>query len=115
MHLSERITEVALERRHFCYRHIWQLLRREGLHVNHKRIYRLYHLSRLGVKRRRRRIGLATEYLRLLRPAVPNLTRLMDFVIDALASGRRINCQTCVDDFTKECLIIITAFGISGV
>ncbi len=35
--------------------------------------------------------------------------------MDALATGRRINCLTCVDDFTKECLTIIIAFGISGV
>ncbi len=47
-HLSGRITELALERRRFGYRRIWQLLRREGLHVNHKRVYRLYHLSGLG-------------------------------------------------------------------
>jgi transposase InsO family protein len=40
-HLSGRITELALERRRFGYRRIWQLLRREGLHVNHKRVYRL--------------------------------------------------------------------------
>ena len=32
-HLSGRITELALERRRFGYRRIWQLLRREGLHV----------------------------------------------------------------------------------
>lgn len=71
-HLSGRITELALERRRFGYRRIWQLLRREGLHVNHKRVYRLYHLSGTGVKRRRRRKGLATERLPLLRPAAPN-------------------------------------------
>lgn len=38
-HLSGRITELALERRRFGYRRIWQLLRREGLHVNHKHVY----------------------------------------------------------------------------
>lgn len=38
--LSGRITELALKRRRFGYRRIWQLLRREGLHVNHKRAYR---------------------------------------------------------------------------
>ncbi len=32
-HLSGRITELVLERRRFGYRRIWQLLRREGLHV----------------------------------------------------------------------------------
>ncbi len=39
----------------------------------------------------------------------------MDLVLDALASGRRIKCLTCVDDFTKKCLAITAAFGISGV
>ncbi|PHP92972.1 IS3 family transposase, partial [Pantoea agglomerans] len=97
------------------YRRIWQLLRREGLLVNHKRVYRLYHLNGLGVKRRRRRKGLATERLPLLRPAAPNMTWSMDFVMDALATGRRIKCLACVDDFTKECLTVTVAFGISGV
>ena len=114
-HLSGRITELALERRRFGYRRIWQLQRREDLRVNHKRVDRLYHPSGLGVKRRRRRKGLATERLPLLRPAAPNLIWSMDFVMDALATGRRIKCLTCVDDFTKECLTIITAFGMSGV
>lgn len=96
-HLSGRITELALELRRFGYRRIWQLLRREGLHVNHKRVYRLYHLRELGVKRRRHRLP-------LLLPAPPNLTWTMDFVMDALATGRRIKCLT-----------ITIAFGISGV
>ncbi len=95
--------------------YIWQLLRREGFHVNHKRVYRIYHLNGLGVKRRRRRKGLATERLPLLRPDAPNLTWSIDFVMDSFASGRRIKCLTCVDDFTKECLTITRAFGITGV
>lgn len=53
---------------------ILQLLRRKRLHVNHKRVYQLNHLSGLGVKRRRRRKGLATERLPLNRKAAPNLT-----------------------------------------
>ncbi|HHA2229976.1 TPA: IS3 family transposase [Enterobacter ludwigii] len=114
-HLSGRITELALERRRFGYRRIWQLLRREGLHVNHKRVYRIYYLNGLNVKRRRRRKGLATERFPLLRPDAPNLTWSMDFVMDALTNSRRFKCLTCVDDFTKECLTITAAFGISGV
>lgn len=37
--LSVRITELALERRRFGYRRIWQILRREDLCVNHKQVY----------------------------------------------------------------------------
>lgn len=86
-----------------------------GLHVNHKRVYRIYPLNGLGVKRRRRLKGLATERFPLFPPGAPNLTWALDFVMDALASGRRIKCLNCVDDFTKECLTIIAAFGIPGV
>jgi len=35
--------------------------------------------------------------------------------MDALATGRRIKCLTCVDDFMKECLTITATFGISGI
>lgn len=111
--LSLRITELALERRRFGYRRIWQLLRRKGLHVNHKGVYRIYHLNGLGVKRRRRRKGLATERLPLLSLDAPNLTWSMDFVMNALTSGHRIKCLICVDDLTKECLTITAAFGMN--
>lgn len=39
----------------------------------------------------------------------------MDFVMDAPGRSRRIKCLTCVDDFTKACLAITTALGITGV
>lgn len=35
--------------------------------------------------------------------------------MDAPASGRRIKCLTCMDDFTKAYLTITAAFGVSGV
>ncbi len=72
-------------------------------------------ITELALERRRRRKGLVTERLSLLRPAAPNLTWSMDFVMDALATDLRIKSLTCVDDFTKECLTITAAFGISGV
>jgi putative transposase len=101
IHLSGRITELALERRRFGYRRIWQLLRREGLHV-----YRIYHLNGLRVRRRRRRKGLATERFALLRPDAPNQTWSMDFVMEVLASVRRIKCLICEDDFTKAATLL---------
>ena len=40
--LRERIKAIAIERRRFGYRRIHVLLRREGISVNHKRLFRLY-------------------------------------------------------------------------
>nr|WP_255202929.1 IS3 family transposase [Vibrio natriegens] len=112
--LQARIKELALERRRFGYRRIHRLLRREGFDVNHKRVYRLYSELGLMVSKRRRRKSQCVEREPLLLPSVPNHTWSMDFVMDALSNGRRIKCLTIVDDYTKECLDIPVATGISG-
>ncbi|HHX8576111.1 TPA: IS3 family transposase [Vibrio alginolyticus] len=112
--LQARIKELALERRRFGYRRIHRLLKREGFDVNHKRVYRLYCELGLTVSKRRRRKSQCVEREPLLLPSVPNHTWSMDFVMDALSNGRRIKCLTIVDDYTKECLDIPVAKGISG-
>lgn len=112
--LQARIKELVLERRRFGYRRIHRLLRREGFDVNHKRVYRLYCELGLMVSKRRRKKSQCVEREPLLLPSVPNHTWSMDFVMDALSNGRRIKCLTIVDDYTKECLDILIATGISG-
>jgi putative transposase len=44
-----------------------------------------------------------------------NDTWRADFVMDALANGRRIKCLTVVDDFSRECLKDIAIdYGMGG-
>ena len=112
--LKGRITELAHERRRFGYRRIHDLLRREGVHANHKRVYRLYREAGLTVRKRRRRKLVMLDRQALHVPTGPNEIWSMDFVMDALATGRRIKCLTIVDDFTRECLDIAVDHGISG-
>ena len=50
--LRERLRELASERRRFGYRRLHILLRREGIEVNHKKLYRLYKEERLTVRKR---------------------------------------------------------------
>lgn len=112
--LQGRIVELAQERRRFGYRRIHALLRREGRHANHKRVFRLYQGAGLSVRRRKKRHGVAVERERLELPSRPNEVWSMDFVSDALACGRRIKALTIVDDFTKESIDIAVDHGISG-
>ncbi|WP_416188577.1 IS3 family transposase [Pseudomonas aeruginosa] len=49
--LQAQLVELAQERRRFGYRRLHILLRRAGVQVNHKRIYRLYRAAGLMVKR----------------------------------------------------------------
>jgi putative transposase len=53
--LRARIIDLAHARRRFGYRRIHDLLRREGVKANHKRVYRLYREAALSVRKRRRR------------------------------------------------------------
>ena len=50
--LRARLRELAAVRRRFGYRRLLILLRREGTHVNHKKLRRLYREERLQVRRR---------------------------------------------------------------
>lgn len=112
--LQERIRELAAQRRRFGYRRIHALLRREGLQANHKRVHRLYRQAGLAVARRRKRARVAVEREALLLPSRANEVWSMDFVMDALSSGRRLKCLTLVDDFTKEALQLVLDHSISG-
>jgi putative transposase len=104
--LVARLRELAEARPRFGYRRLHALLRREGQRVNRKRVYRLYKVARLAVRRRSRR------KLRVSRPAPaiplmrPNQRWSMDFVHDYLADGRRLRTLNVVDAFTRECLAI---------
>lgn len=112
--LTERIKHHAFERRRFGYRRIIFLLKREGVTVNHKRVYRLYVKAGLKVTRR----GSRKKALGIRRPMVTperlNQNWSLDFVSDALWNGRKIRMLTVVDGFTKECLKITVDTSLGG-
>jgi putative transposase len=82
--------------------------------VNHKKVYRLYREADLGVRRRKRRRGIAVARQPLALPNRANQVWSMDFVMDALANGRRLKILTVVDDFTKESVLIKPAHSLTG-
>lgn len=112
--LRSRIIELAQVRKRFGYRRIHALLRREGIKVNTKRVYRLYTEENLSVRRRKRKKGIAVERDPLVLPDFPNEVWSMDFVMDQLANGNRLKLLTIVDDFTKESVEIVAGRSITG-
>jgi putative transposase len=111
--LQDRLRELAAERRRFGYRRLHVLLTREGWHVNHKRVYRLYREAGLTVRKRGRK-RVARERLPAAAPARPNDCWSLDFVSDALSWGRKIRLLTLVDAFTRESLAIEVDTSLSG-
>jgi len=59
--LSAAILDIAQVRRRFGYRRFHDLLRPKFPDVNHKRVYRLYSVAKLAVRRRKRQSGQSTN------------------------------------------------------
>jgi putative transposase len=104
--LRERLRQLVGERRRFGYRRLHVYLLREGVSVNHKRVYRLYREEGLTVRRRRRKRVSRADRLPLPTPADRNQLWCLDFMQDALNWGRRFRLLTVVDVFTREALAI---------
>ena len=111
---AARLKALASERRRFGYRRLHILLRREGIALNHKKLFRLYREERLTVRRRGgRKRALGTRAPMTL-PQGPNQRWSLDFVSDMLADGRRFRVLVVVDDFTRECLALVVDTSLSG-
>lgn len=109
-----RLRVLASERRRFGYRRLHILLAREGVLLNHKRLFRVYREERLGVRKRGgRKRALGTRSPMALPEAV-NQRWSLDFLSDSLSSGRRFRVLALVDDFTRECLGLVVDTSLSG-
>ena len=113
--VRQRLKELALERRRFGYRRLHILLRREGIVLNHKKLYRLYREERLMVRKRSGRKRALGTRAPMAIPQGPNQRWSLDFVSDALASSRKFRVLTVVDDFSRECLALVADNSLSGV
>jgi putative transposase len=113
--LRSRLKELANERRRFGYRRLHLLLKREGVTVNHKRLFRLYREERLTVRKRGGRKRVLGARAPMVIPQGANQRWSVDFVQDTLIDGRRFRVFAVVDDFTRECLGLVTDTSLSGV
>jgi putative transposase len=111
--LRERLKSLAQEYPRYGCPTLHDLLKSEGQVVNFKRTYRLYREEGLQVRRKRRK-KLNIPRTPMLVPNVVNERWSVDFVSDQLANGRRFRVFNVVDDFTRECVLQIVDFSISG-
>ena len=100
--LAERIREIAYENPAYGYRRIWAVLRREGIGVNLKRVYRIYRGLRL--QRQRRRRGRKVRDTNVGEAPVakgPNDVWTMDFFFTKTDTGRKVKVLMIMDEYTR--------------
>jgi putative transposase len=112
--VRRRLRELAALRKRFGYRRLGMLLKREGVRVNHKRVYRLYREECLSLRRRKRKRLTSEGRGSGEAAAVADEVWSLDFVSDCTATSRRLRLLTIVDTFTRESLAIEVDTSISG-
>ena len=113
--LRSRIKAIAEVRIRYGQRRIHILLRREGWHVNIKRVARLYREEGLAIRTktpRRRRAAVVRETP--VQPTAINQSWAMDFMHDVLADGTKIRLLTIVDIFSRESVALEADFGFKA-
>ncbi len=113
--LHIRIEELAASRIRYGQRRIYVLLRREGWHVNIKRVGRIYRAEGLAIPTktpRRRRAATIREQLPIL--TAVNRSWAMDFMHGVLADGSKIRLLTIVDMFSRENVALEVDFGFKS-
>lgn len=110
-----RLKELAAEHpRWGCPMMLHDVLRAEGVVINHKRTERLYREEQLSLRRKHRKKLPAVLRVPLPSATRPNERWSMDFIHDQLANGRRFRTLTIVDDFTRQCPALWTDHSIGG-
>jgi putative transposase len=115
--IRERLRTLAGERPRWGYRRLHVLVQRELAElgpINRKRIYRLYRLDGLAIRRRKRKRVAVPP-----RGVQPQSGRrgevwAMDFMQDVLADGRRFRLLNILDPVPRECLAIEVDTSLPG-
>ena len=110
--LRGALVALARQKPRYGYRRLHALLARRDHSVSVMRIYRLYRAEGLAVRRLKRkrlaRVAVASHLMR------SNQEWALDFVSDALATGRGIRVLTVVDAFTRENLSLEVDTSLSS-
>jgi putative transposase len=112
--VREQLNRLATARPRFGYRRLTVLLHREGLTINHKRVFRIYQEEGLAVRRKRRKRRAQAPRERLAAATEPNQRWSMDFISDTLENGRSIRVLTIVDACSRLSPAIEIDTSIAG-
>jgi len=100
-----KVALLGLAEKHirWGFKKMYQTLRREHI-WNHKRIKRVYCELKLNIRKKPKKRLPARDKQALRQPLTGNYCWSIDFMSDALTSGRKFRTLNVLDDFNRECL-----------
>lgn len=113
--LTERIRQLAVKYPRFGYRRIADCLKRDGIKINLKKVYRLWKAEKLPLSKRRPRKSRVEPTIGIMPKAKhANQVWTYDFVFDQSLSGKSLKMLTLIDEYTRECLAVEVGVSIAS-
>ena len=113
--LVERLRALIGKRVRYGYRRAYQMLRKQGEVINHKRVERVWRCAGLSLPRGRPKKKPPNKILKWQIPGgAINQIWSYDFVFDSCANGQKLKMLTVLDEYSRECLAIETATSITA-
>lgn len=98
------LLELADKYPRYGFGKLFQVIRRHGHRWNHKRVYRVYCLLKLNIRRKGKKRIPSRHPEPLAVPPAANCCWSIDFMSDALITGQRFRTFNVIDDFNREIL-----------
>lgn len=115
--LRRKLRAFARHHPRWGYRRAHAVLRREGHHLNRKKVQRLWREEGLRVPPRRHkrpRLGISTTPADRLSATHPNHVWALDYQFDVTSTGRIIKILHITDEYTRESLSDLVAHSIDA-
>lgn len=110
--ITELLMRLADSHKRWGFGLMFRWLRRQGYAWNHKRVYKIYCELALNLRIKPKKRLPARTPVPLHQPPKPNFFWSMDFMSDALASGRKFRTLNVLDDFNRESLAIEVDYSL---
>lgn len=106
------LRELSILHPRYGFKKLFGLIRQKGYVMNHKRVYRNYCELKLNLKRKIKKRLPSRTAIKLMQPQNKNECWSLDFMHDALVTGKRFRTVNVIDDFNRESLGIEISFSL---
>lgn len=110
--IKDCLVKLSEKKLRWGFDKMFQWIRRQGHAWNHKRVRRVYCELNLNIRIKPKKRLVARLKQSLSCPTQQNISWSMDFMQDALSSGRKFRTLNIIDEFNREVLAIEIDFSL---